>query len=108
MRILADDETEKLVKYYTVSMMCAEIYLALNIGIRAEELCALKRGDIDFDRRTLKVSDTDLQMYLSEKPDGYFSVNSESTLENNLKSGRNSASRVIFSGVFGGFFETDL
>jgi len=99
LRILADDETEKLVKYLKSdsSTMCAGIYLAFNTGIRAEELCALKCGDIDLGRRTLRVSnDRTSQMYLSEKADGYFSVNSESTLENNLESVRDSAKRVIY------------
>ena len=99
LRILADDETDKLVKYLKSadSMMCAGIYLALNTGIRAEELCALKRRDIDLDRRTLRVSEgTDLQMCLSEKSNGYFSFNSGMTFENNLKSGGNSTRRVIF------------
>ncbi len=61
LRILADDETDRLVKYLKnadpdESKMCAGIYLALNTGIRAEELCALKRRDIDFDRRMLRIS----------------------------------------------------
>ncbi len=52
LRILADDETDKLVKYLKSadsdeSKMCAGIYFALNTGIRAEELCALERRDID-------------------------------------------------------------
>lgn len=99
LRILADDETDKLVKYLknVDSLMCAGIYLALNTGIRVEELCTLKRKDIDFDRKTLRVYEgADSQMRLSERSNGYFSVNSEAILENNLKSGRNSASRVIF------------
>ncbi len=61
LRILSDDETEKLVKYLKSAdsdelKMCAGIYLALNTGIRAEELCALKRREIDFDRRMLRIS----------------------------------------------------
>ena len=99
LRILADDEIDRLVKYLkgTDSVMCAGIYLALNTGIRAEELCALKRGDIDFDRRTLRVFDTEAsQMRLSEKTDEYFSNHSELTLGINLDSARNASKRVIF------------
>ncbi len=65
LRILADDETDRLVKYLKRAdpdeiKMCAGIYLALNTGIRAEELCALKRKDIDFDKRILRISGDDV------------------------------------------------
>ena len=74
LRILADDEIDKLVKCLKSadSVMCAGIYLALNTGIRAEELCALKRRDIDFERKRLLVSEVGFQqIYLSNKTDGY-------------------------------------
>ena len=74
LRILADDEIDRLVKYLKSedSMMCAGIYLALNTGIRAEELCALKRRDIDFERKRLLVPEVGFQqIYLSNKTDGY-------------------------------------
>lgn len=63
LRILSDDETDKLVKYLKNadsdnSKMHAGIYLALNTGIRAKELCALKRRNIDFDEKMLRVSET--------------------------------------------------
>ncbi len=95
LRILADDETDKLVKYLKNdnSAMCSGIYLALNTGIRAEELCALKRRDIDLDRRTLRISGTaNLPMYLSEKTDRYFGTDSDFDLEKSVKS----SERVIF------------
>lgn len=99
LRILADDETDKLVKYLKSadSTMCAGIYLALNTGIRAEELCALKRRDVDLDRRTLSVYETEAsQMRLSKKTVGKFSADSELILENNLETAKNSVKRVIF------------
>lgn len=78
LRILADDEIDRLVKYLknSESTMCAGIYLALNTGIRAEELCALRRGDIDFDGKRLTVSEfVSSQIYLSKKTDGYSDLN---------------------------------
>ncbi len=59
LRILADDETDSLVRYLKSEsdLMRVGIYLALNTGIRAEELCSLRRGDIDFNRNVLKVSE---------------------------------------------------
>ena len=60
LRILADDEIDRLVKYLkgADSLICAGIYLALNTGIRAEELCGLKRRDIDFERKILRISES--------------------------------------------------
>lgn len=78
LRILADDEIDRLLKYLksSDSKMCAGIYLALNTGIRAEELCALRRGDIDFDEKKLTVSEfVSSQIYLSQKTDGYSNFN---------------------------------
>lgn len=62
LRILADDESDRLVKYLksdgsTDPKICAGIYLAFNTGIRVEELCALKRSDIDLDRKILRISE---------------------------------------------------
>ena len=84
LRILADDETDGLVKYLksSESIMCAGIYLALNTGIRAEELCTLKRGDMDFDEKRLTVSEfVSSQIYLSQKTDGYSNFNSKEKSE---------------------------
>lgn len=60
MRILADDETDRLASYLKNdgSVMCAGLYLALNTGIRAEELSDLKRGDLDLERRILRIGGT--------------------------------------------------
>jgi len=68
LRILADDETDSLVRYLKSEsdLMCAGIYLALNTGIRVEELCALKRKDIDFKRKTLRISDSARVIILPE------------------------------------------
>ncbi len=74
LRILADDEIDRLVKYLKTadSTICTGIYLALNTGIRAEELCALKCGNIDFGRKMLSVPMIGSpQIYLSKKTDGY-------------------------------------
>lgn len=58
LRILADDEADKLVKRLksSDSLICTGIYLALNTGIRAEELCALRRENIDLDNKRLEIS----------------------------------------------------
>lgn len=92
LRILADDEIDRLLKYLksSDSTMCAGIYLALNTGIRAEELCALRRGDIDFDEKKLTVSEfVSSQIYLSQKTDGYSNFDPMEKLEEADK-------RVIF------------
>lgn len=84
LRILADDEIDRLVKYLkgTDSVMCAGIYLALNTGIRAEELCALKRGDIDLCGKKLRVcKSATAQLYLSQKTDGYFETDTIKNFE---------------------------
>lgn len=95
LRILADDEIDKLAKYLknTDSAICAGIYLALNTGIRAEELCALKRKDIDLDRRTLEVSKVvSPKMYLTEETNGFSEIGSGSDSE----AAWNTNKRVIF------------
>lgn len=92
LRILADDEIDRLVKYlkHSDSTMCAGIYLALNTGIRAEELCALRRGDIDFDGKRLTISEfVSSQIYLSKKTDGYSNFNS-------MEKSETADKRVIF------------
>jgi integrase len=84
LRILADDEIDRLVKYLkgADSVMCAGIYLALNTGIRAEELCALKRGDIDLCGKKLRVcKSATAQLYLSQKTDGYFETDTIKNFE---------------------------
>lgn len=59
LRILSDYEIEKLTKYLTVGGLPEfGIFLALHTGVTVAELCALKRGDIDFERATLHVSKT--------------------------------------------------
>lgn len=96
LRILADDEIDRLVKYLKKadSVMCSGIYLALNTGIRAEELCALKRGDIDFERKSLSVPEVgSRQIYLSQKADGYLKCDTTGNPENEDK-------RIIFLPAF--------
>ena len=59
LRILADDETDRLVKYLKNAEdrhFCAGIFLALNTGLRAEELIVLKRSDIDFESGILTIN----------------------------------------------------
>lgn len=59
LRILSDYEIEKLTKYLTAGGLPElGIFLALHTGVTAAELCALKRGDIDFDNAVLNVSKT--------------------------------------------------
>ena len=59
LRILSDYEIEKLTKYLTMGGLVEQgIFLALHTGVTAAELCALKRGDIDFENALLHVSKT--------------------------------------------------
>lgn len=58
-RILSDYEIEKLTKYLTVGgLLEFGIFLTLHTGVTVAELCALKRGDIDFESATIHVSKT--------------------------------------------------
>jgi len=68
LRILANDEIDRLVKYLKNdgSAMCAGIYIALNTGIRSEELCLLRRENIDLDKRTLEIREN---LYLYKNSD---------------------------------------
>lgn len=68
-KLLDEKQQEELCRYLTLhpSRSSLGIALALNTGIRIGELCALRWGDIDLEKRILSVSKTILRI---QAPDG--------------------------------------